>query len=310
MPFIYLLFILFSSHLGQAAIYGADNRRDIVNVPMAVRTASQAVAANIPSFYFLSEQNSDQLMHENHGLKYGEEADLCVNERFTRQTSFGHCTGFLVHQKILITAGHCLIPTGTIENQENPYCDNFSFWLGYNKFHNPRLGRDINPQNVVRCKKVIYAKNNEMVSPIMDFAILELEESIPHIQPLEIGADVTVGESVYALGHPHGLPLKHSGKSKVRQVAETSFSAFLDTLGGNSGGPVLNDRNQVVGILVAGHQNDFYTDQACSRINRCDENGESCKNPSSLDPANHMIKMSQLKPHIDSYLQENGFESL
>jgi hypothetical protein len=66
---------------------------------------------------------------------------------------------------------------------------------------------------------------------------------------------------------------------KLSRSSSSTFVTNLDAFEGNSGSPVLNSHNEVVGILVSGTpMNNLIEDQTahCYRYNRCDENGSRC----------------------------------
>jgi V8-like Glu-specific endopeptidase len=55
------------------------------------------------------------------------------------------------------------------------------------------------------------------------------------------------------MGYPAGLPLKIAGNARLTSVTDAkTFSATLDALAGNSGGPVFNSKGIVEGIVSAG----------------------------------------------------------
>lgn len=289
-----VLIALSVSNLSLGAIYEKDNRKDIHELDEKVQSLSSAIAVNVPFFFFEEEDENPSLVRhsESEERTYFEELGLCPSERFAQQRSFGHCSSFLIGPKLLLTAGHCLIPQGIIENSPHPYCESFSFWFGYNTLSNASLGRNIDPKNIVHCKRVIYAENTPKDDGTsIDFALLELKEEVTHIKPLKIARRFSGSSSVFTIGHPHGLPAKHSGSSKIVSNSRLSFRVNLDTLSGNSGGPVFNRRNEVVGILVAGHQFDTTDSHGrCGTLNVCDKTGENCLVNSELDTSNHVMK--------------------
>lgn len=91
---------------------------------------------------------------------------------------------------------------------------------------------------------------------VSDVAVLK--SRLPaSIQPLEMGAskDVKVGESVFAIGNPFGLGhTVTSGiiSAKDRSLGLGGMDRYLQTDAainfGNSGGPLFNDRGQVIGM--------------------------------------------------------------
>ena len=83
------------------------------------------------------------------------------------------------------------------------------------------------------------------------------------------------------IGYPLGTPAKlaKGGRVLVDDSNKQQFTTTLDAFEGNSGSPVLNNRNQVVGILVSGEPIDsFVQDEVnkCEIYNRCNENGLNC----------------------------------
>jgi len=309
----FLIFILLQWHPQSfAAIYGSDQRREISQLSPAWQEAASAVALALPTL-FLAKDHENQLFHiEWEERNYGKTMQLCPDERFTEQTTYGHCTAFLIHPRVLLTAAHCILPKGKIENSQHSYCDNFSFWLDYNDKIPKPYGSKINPRKVLHCQKIIYAENNDSFQskddPI-DFALLELTEPIYDVAPLKMrSADLPAKTLVSTIGHPHGLPAKFSGLSPLlaNDNGSTSQAVNLDTLGGNSGSPIFNTKQEVVGVLTDGHQYDTYeTEDNCDRINHCDSQGKNCKKNSKLPASNFFQKMKVIQPHLEKYLKQN-----
>jgi S1-C subfamily serine protease len=69
-------------------------------------------------------------------------------------------------------------------------------------------------------------------------------------QPLALGADNEVGGNVFVIGHPEGLNFTISSGIISRLVGDTvQISAPVSP--GNSGGPVYDDRGDLVGVVTA-----------------------------------------------------------
>lgn len=118
-----------------------------------------------------------------------------------------------------------------------------------------------------------------------DYAVLKLHEKVPgpgDIVPIsqeDLADDKTlgrlfcrcndptdyIGEDLYTIGHPLGLPKKlvPNGKVSGRKFKD-QYQTTLDTFMGNSGSPVFNDEHKLVGLFVSGYP-DFIVDKCCIR---------------------------------------------
>jgi hypothetical protein len=99
-----------------------------------------------------------------------------------------------------------------------------------------------------------------------DWALVRLDRPARGREPLPVRrkGKIAMGAPVFVVGHPCGLPAKLAGGAKVRNNRRPSiFVANLDTYGGNSGSPVLDESRRIVeGILVSGEQ-DFVKKGDC-----------------------------------------------
>lgn len=301
-----LLFLIYFFVINsKAAIYGTDDRQDVKDVPSLVEVSS-AIAVSVPSI-FLEENNDESFnLFEPESLL---DLGLCKDEKFIEQKTMGNCTGFLVGPKTLVTAGHCTANIG-INNMAQEYCNAFSWVFDYNlNLANDYDYNKIPKNKLYKCVKAIHAVNIENfpfsssnIGNLADFAILELDREVEGVKPLVVSEiPLGVGDRVFTIGHPWGMPAKYSGLANVIATSFTQiFSTALDTQSGNSGGPVFNEKNEVVGILTAGHQTDYYpTVNGCLAANRCDEAGESCIIDSELFKLNEVQLIKEVIPYIN-----------
>lgn len=292
----------------QSVIYGSDDIREVNDVPQGRLAKSIAIA--VPNLFI--EPNADGTLKMVDVIPM--EGYLCQDERFTNQVSIGNCTAFLVSDRHLVTAGHCLIPTGEVNDEYHPFCEAFSWYFD---FRQPKAGAThinrVPADRVYKCKRVVRAVNvdqiideNGMKYTGADYAIIELDRPVaPDLKPLKIAkTPAKVGDTVFTIGYPLGLPAKFSGMSRVvrNDLKKEYFESYLDTFSGNSGGPVLNSRYEVVGILVGGHSVDFASDaKECKRLNRCDNTGKNCTEESRWPdlPVTSLIqRIETVKAHI------------
>lgn len=154
--------------------------------------------------------------------------DKVIENTVTVFCEAGHGSGFVLegNPNLVVTAGH----VGAIQ-------DMFSL-----------LVKD-NEGNIY---KVIYVRMN----PKYDLAILTLDRST-ELPGLET-AKARLGEMVYAVGTPFDLELyqivSHGIVSGIRYITDMGDMIITDSAvnGGNSGGPLVNGKGEVVGVVVAG----------------------------------------------------------
>lgn len=242
-------------------IYGEDNRIDVyASNDSALVELSKSTAAMIPSKNLKKNIFSGEYTIQGKTLK--EDMGVCDSERFANQISAAYCSGFLVGDKYLVTAGHC------IENKSD--CRS-NYWVFDFKMENETT-INLNPsqENVYKCKKIVsHALTNNN-----DYALLELDRPVVNRTPLKFrkSGTISVGEPLVVMGYPSGLPLKIADGANVRSLSKEYFSANLDTYGGNSGSAVFNlDTHEVEGILVRGGRDYVY--KGCYVSNRIPNDG-------------------------------------
>jgi len=230
---------------GGTVIYGRDDRLDWYQIAeWRVRRNAEAVASAWNVTDLLKNRDG---MYTLRTLGYGWAYNLVENERFRDQQIGAHCTGFLVGEDLLVTAGHCI-------NRVNYKDKRFVFGYRMVSKTEPKVFR-VHEKDVYKAKELVAWS----LSPTGgDYAVVRLDRKVEGVKPLEIrDSRLRKGDSVYVLGHPVGLPLKYAPNAKVTQdVFAEYFKASLDTYGGNSGSPVFDKDHKVVGILVRG-ETDF-----------------------------------------------------
>lgn len=265
-----LLFILLSTSVS-AAIFGVDDRISIKKgspgTELARSTAVAVLSSNIEetagSYFRLLVNQSNEF--------------LCPNQRFARQSSLSYaCTGFLVAPNLIATAGHCMVNTGESRNETETYCKAFSWLFDYTEDLNTER---VPKKNLYQCKRVIYAVKDEK-APFRDYALVELTRPVVGRKILKLGNKISSSDRFTMIGHPLGLPAKLSRNARVlvNNSKRESFLTNLDAFEGNSGSPVFNQHEEVVGILVGGTPSrSRISNGRCEIYNTCSENGKNCR---------------------------------
>lgn len=251
--FLSLLSLSAHANIQDKAIYGEDNRLEIFQVgdPLIVE-ATKSVAAQIFNLS-IEETEANKFLYSYIG--YGEKYEapgmtkLCKNEKFLNQPSGANCTGFLIAEDKLLTAGHCV--------SFDSDCEEF-YWVFDLKYQNRnQLKKNefkFSSDQLVRCTKVEKRAHNGMEG--IDYAIVTLDRKIKNRPVLKLreSGKVVKDDRFAVIGFPGGIPMKVSGEASFRQDIDADiFSIESDTFRGNSGSPVLNQKTGLVeGILVRG----------------------------------------------------------
>lgn len=245
-------------------IYGSDGRLDLYQVSdESLKKLADSTVALISQKSLISSGSSTLIKGSNFGSAY----QLCSSEKFKEQSTAAFCSGSLVAEDTIITAGHCV--------QNATDCSTVNFVFGYAVKVLGVLPTSVSTNEIYKCKSIV---KQVLTSGGADFAVIKLDRKVVGHSPLPIrqSGSAAVGDSLVVIGHPTGLPTKITTGGKIRSVANADFLvASVDTYGGNSGSAVFNARTGFIeGILVRG-ENDFVPQGNCNISNVCAE--DSCR---------------------------------
>lgn len=244
-------------------IYGEDNRVDVYASTNSVFVEyARATAAKIPNLLMRAYGNNT--IFRTASL---QERGICTKERFSHQPTSAMCSGFLVSEKILVTAGHCIL--------DHKDCQGSKWAFDYKVDNAEQTRIQLPSKNLYGCKKILARAYDQALGA--DYAVIELAKKVTDRRPLSIrrSGQIAVGTPLVVIGHPSSLPTKIADGATVRRLEADYFVADLDTFGGNSGSPVINvTTGDVEGILVRGE--DDYVEDAelgCKVPKICQQNG-------------------------------------
>jgi V8-like Glu-specific endopeptidase len=258
-----LTFNLYSKDI-QKVVYGSDNRVDIYQStnPLYKKLANSTAA--MISNYNITEDGENIIIN---GQSLEESDGVCSDALFAKQITAASCSGFLVANQYIVTAGHCIETVGE--------CKNYSWVFDFSNTNEENQKHIISKKEVYKCveltEHVLDSKNDN------DFSLVKLDRPVTNRLPLKFRTKgkISKGAQLVVIGHPSGLPTKISDDANIRSnINKQFFVTNLDTFGGNSGSAVFDAKTGVVeGILVRGEQ-DYVSDPVlnCIRPKVCGMN--------------------------------------
>lgn len=245
-------------------IYGEDNRSEVSDYhDAAFRDLSQSVAGMVRSNALIKDprQPGRVIFPRRTAQNF---LNLCPEEPFSQQITLPICSGFLVGEDLLVTAGHC------VEDESD--CQRYKWVFGYDS-----EAKSLAQKDIYGCKEILDTQVHDSRFKLLDYAVIKLDRKVEDREPLKYRKDskAKINTPLVVIGHPLGLPMKISDSAKVSRMnleeikkpvssllkKRYYFLANLDSYSGNSGSPVFNqETREVEGILVEGAE-DFVQDQ-------------------------------------------------
>lgn len=201
----------------------------------------------------------------------------CGGERFANQVVGGWCSGFMIGEDLIATAGHCGETADDIEDT--------AYVFGFQSSSPTDPGRIVfNTEQVYFGRELV----EHELSSMGDYAIVRVDRKItaPGAKALKVrdAGSPSAGTKLGVIGYPSGLPVKiaFGNETVLMRDEDPWLISNLDTYGGNSGSPVFNHQGEVEGILVRGAV-DYRFTGVCFRSNRiADSDGSEAVTKASV----------------------------
>lgn len=243
-----ILLILFCIHSFaiDKAIYDEDNRQNFHELtnPNEIIWA-QATAAMIPSTIIFDDEGDTARIKG----KMLSQLGICEYEKFAREIAAADCTGFLVSEDTIVTAGHCMTSQSD--------CTGWRWVFDYKTSDSYKIGRTlrVSTDKIYKCSHIVVSKATDDT----DYAVIKLDRPVLDREFLKIRTQGSVinNEPLTLVGYPSGIPVKVAAGAKVlaQNHMPSLFLANTDSFAGNSGSPVINSNTGLVeGILVSGEE--------------------------------------------------------
>lgn len=277
------LLVLSSSFAAQKnikVIYGDDNRVDVYASTNSMHVELANSTAAMVSKDSISYDQDDNILLKGTSL---EGRGMCSSERFAKQPTVASCSGFLVGEDLLVTAGHCIKSAAD--------CEKYKWVFDYKVEHENQQTVTVPQTSVYNCKEVVNTVLDKL--SMDDFALIRLERKVTDRRILEYrrGGKIRKNTPLVVIGHPTGLPAKIADGANVRKLKGKYFSANLDTYGGNSGSAVFNAQTGVVeGILVRGDRDYVY-----NRARGCQESNVLANDAGRGEDVTYITNIPELR---------------
>jgi V8-like Glu-specific endopeptidase len=267
-------------------VYGTDNRTDVyAHADATLRARAQQATVALMSPGTINTSNPNNVTFSSQTLQQAQ--GLCTNQRFLSDPTPAFCSGTLIDDDLVLTAGHCITSASS--------CTNTRFVF---KFYRPSATslETITTADVFSCTQIVARQQATVNGRNLDYAVVRIDRAAtPRFTPAPIragGAALPNGTSVTVIGSGSGIPFKIDSGGSVRDARAGTLDYFVantDTFGGNSGSGVYeNSGYNVAGILVRG-ETDYVASGSCNIVNTCTEAG--CRGED----------ITYVRPAIDAY---------
>jgi len=233
----------------ERGIWGIDNRMDFYAITdeKIKKNADSIAAIFLGKNLINKEKGFSSLRVKNYGTVF----NLCRDEPFYNQPiSAGRlCTGFLVKEDVIATAGHCAAEKDVT---------GLRIVFGFKMLGLSTPVTWIPHENIYKGVKIIH-RVFDPKGKGPDWELIKLDRKVDGHPLVKLSEKpIVLDQPVYILGHPCGLPLKYSSGAQVRGINGACFAADLNVYSGNSGSPVFDcNTHEVIGIVVRGDTQDF-----------------------------------------------------
>ncbi|HWO24609.1 MAG TPA: serine protease [Kofleriaceae bacterium] len=284
--------------LGEAespVVYGTDNRQDVyAHTDATLRARAQQATVALMSPGSINTSNPNNVTFSSSTLQQAE--NLCASQRFLSDPTPGWCSGTLIDDDLVLTAGHCITSASS--------CTSTRFVF---KFYRPTATtlETITTADIFSCTSIVARQQAVVNGRNLDFAVVRIDRAAtPRFTPAPIRAGnspLAVNQNVAVIGSGSGIPFKIDSGGSVRDARTATLDYFVastDTFGGNSGSGVYETSGySVAGILVRG-ETDYVASGSCNVVNTCTETG--CRGED----------ITYVRPAIDAYCAVAGSQRL
>ena len=251
-------------------VYGIDHRTEVFAYPDAEmqRIARQSIVALVRTSRIAREEDGTYSLF---GFTLKEERGLCDDEPFGNQPIAASCSGTLIDDDLVLTAGHCIDEFST--------CESYNYVFDY-YLNGANTLETIQDEDVYTCRRLFLDRDPGGGDQTPDFAVIQLDRPVEGARtPVSFRTDSSPAqfEAITMIGFGSGLPAKIDDGASVADAREgrddNFYVANLDAFGGHSGSATFDTDGLLAGILIGGRVPDYDTEptEGCARANVFDD---------------------------------------
>lgn len=242
-----------------AIIYDRDDRLEVYEHPDSqLRALAQSsLVALVPRRHFARTTSGNFAIFTR---PLEQAFRVCSDARFALQPTAADCSGTLIDDDLVLTAGHCFA--------SDDACERFAFMFDYFYASEDKL-EPVGWGDVYGCRRIVDRQVSATgTTPRIDYAVVQLDRPAVGRAPAPLRTTpLAVNEALSTMGCVSGLPAKIDSGARVLSTRAPSTDFFLldsDTFQGSSGSGVFDQDAQLIGVLVRGGEDyEDRPDAAC-----------------------------------------------
>jgi hypothetical protein len=251
--------------LREPIVYGMDDRVEYYETDSAV--AQTRMSESMVALFPLNAFDADGRL-SSATPSVSQKLRLCPGEPFADQPAAAFCSGVLVDQDLVLTAGHCVRLYGLSQ---------LVIATGYYYASSGELAAT--PHDLRRAVAIVSeALDSADAEPRLDYAFIKLDRPVTGgRRPTPVMATptpLTANDPLLALSAGGGIPMKVDLGARVldaRTDQRDYFIATSDTSGASSGGAVFDTGGVLRGILARGGTDFVKTPDGCATAIHVDD---------------------------------------
>ncbi len=240
----------------QAVIYGDDDRVELGQVADAEGLLGSVVVI-VPDDRVGPAGLDPTTLAQRQGV--------CDDAPFAAQPAPARCTGVLIDDDLVLTAGHCVRSEAECVGQRV-----VRGWAVDGQGRAPGA----ESLDVARCRRVAVQAGRVDGDDVVDVAVIQLDAPLSGGVPATLALSrPATGDALRLVSSTSGVPLKADDGGEVQRVLDASLLVTADAFGGSSGGPLFDRSGALAAVLVQGDEDWVWRD-TCYEPAQADGDGE------------------------------------